>query len=90
MSMNFITGMAMVMYFGGSLVHSAKEMHALLQRIGTSGVTFTVLLLGASSGNMMCLLHTVHVVSRNCFKSHLILGVIHEAAVRKNATNGRL
>ena len=90
MSMNCRTGMAMVMYFGGSLVHCAEEMHALLQRIGTSGVKFTVLLLGASSGNVMCLLHTVHVVSRNLFKSHLILGVVHEAAERKNPTNGRL
>ena len=58
MSMNCRTGMAMVMYFGRGLVHSAEEMHALLQRIGTSKVKFTVLLLTASSGNVIYLLHT--------------------------------
>ena len=80
----------MVMYFGRGLVHSAEEMHALLQRIGTSEVKFAVLLLAASSGNVICLLHTVHVVLQNFFRSHLILGVVHKAAERKNARNGRL
>ena len=90
MSMICTTGMAMVMYFGGSVVHCAEQMHALLQRMGTSEVKFTVLLLAASSGNVTRLLHTVHAVSRNFFRSHLILGVVHQAAKRKNATNGRL
>ena len=69
MSMNCRTGMAMVMYFGRNFVHNAGEMHALLQRIRTSEVKFTVLLLAASSGNVICLLHTVHVVSWNFFTS---------------------